>query len=102
MTATNQISSSQQLITNCLWYDSQAEQAARLYTSIFKDSSIGNIAYYGKEGKEIHGQDDGQVLTVQFFLGGQEFVALNAGPKFPFTEAISLMINVDTQEEVDY
>lgn len=91
-----------QRITNCLWFDSQGEEAAKLYTSIFKNSSIGDITYYGNEGKEIHGHSDGMVMTVQFHLDGQEFMALNGGPKFPFTEAISLMINVDTQEEIDY
>ena len=94
--------SGKQLITNCLWFVDQAEEAANFYTSIFHDSSIGDTTRYGKEGFEIHGQPEGKVLTVQFFLNGQEFLALNGGPVFKFNEAISLVVHVDTQDEIDY
>lgn len=91
-----------QRITNCLWFDSQAEEAAQLYTSIFKSSKIGKISRYGNEGKEIHGKEPETVMTVAFELDGQEFLALNGGPQFKFSEAISLVINCSFQEEVDY
>ena len=91
-----------QLISNCLWYDSEAQDAAKFYTSIFKNSSIGSISYYGKEGNETHHQPEGKVMSVEFYLDGQKFIAINGGPLFPFTEAISLVVNVDTQEEIDY
>ena len=91
-----------QRITNCLWYDNQAEAAAKLYTSVFKNSNIGHVSRYGKEGYEFHHQPEGSVSTVTFYLDGQEFLGLNAGPAFKFTEAISLMINCDGQEEIDY
>jgi len=92
---------SQKIIPN-LWFDNQAEEAARLYTSVFKNSSIGRISHYTQEGFEHHQKPEGSVLTVEFTLEGQEFVALNGGPLFKFNEAISLMINCETQEEVDY
>ena len=89
-------------ITNCLWFDKEAEEAAKFYTSIFPDSGIDNTAYYGKEGFEFHGMPEGSVLTIEFILDGQEFIALNGGPHFQFNEAVSFVINCDTQEEVDY
>jgi predicted 3-demethylubiquinone-9 3-methyltransferase (glyoxalase superfamily) len=88
-------------ITICLWFDSQAEEAAMFYTSVFKNSVIENISRYGKEGHEIHGQKEGTVLTVSFRINGQSFVALNGGPVFKFNEAISLQVFCDTQEEID-
>lgn len=91
-----------QKITANLWYDNQAEEAARYYTSIFKNSKLGRISRYGKEGFEIHGRPEGSVMTVEFEIEGQSFVALNGGPYFKFNEAISFIINCDTQEEVDY
>lgn len=89
-------------ITPCLWFDSEAEEAARFYTSIFKNSSIGTISRYGKEGFEIHGRPEGSVMTISFQLAGQDFVALNGGPVFQFNEAISFQVSCDTQEEVDH
>jgi predicted 3-demethylubiquinone-9 3-methyltransferase (glyoxalase superfamily) len=86
-----------QKITPFLWFDSQAEEAANFYVSIFKNSKIVSIARYGKSGPG----PDGGVMTVEFQLDGQKFVALNAGPRFKFTEAISFVINCDTQQEVD-
>ena len=91
-----------QKITPCLWFDNQAEEAAKFYTSIFKNSKIGNIARYGKEGYEIHGREAGTVMTVDFEIEGQTFVALNGGPVFRFNEAISFQVLCKTQEDVDY
>jgi predicted 3-demethylubiquinone-9 3-methyltransferase (glyoxalase superfamily) len=91
-----------QRIAPCLWFDNQAEEAARYYVSIFKNSKIGTISHYGKVGREVHGQAPGTVLTVAFELEGQSFTALNGGPQFKFNEAISLQVNCDTQEELDY
>jgi len=90
-----------QRITPCLWFDKQAEEAAKFYTSIFKNSKIGAITRYGKAGHEIHGMAEGTVLTVEFELDGCPFTALNGGPIFKFNEAISLMVNCDTQHEID-
>jgi len=91
-----------QRITSCLWFDKQAEEAAKYYTSIFKNSRIGKISHYGNEGQEVHGMAPGTVLTIEFELEGQKFLGLNGGPLFKFTEAISLVVNCETQEEVDY
>jgi predicted 3-demethylubiquinone-9 3-methyltransferase (glyoxalase superfamily) len=89
-------------ITPCLWFDSNAEEAANFYTSIFKNSKIGRISRYGKEGYEIHGKPAGTVLTVEFELNGQTFTALNGGPVFKFNEAISFQVNCESQSELDY
>ncbi|OFX42697.1 MAG: hypothetical protein A2W95_17060 [Bacteroidetes bacterium GWA2_40_14] len=91
-----------QKITPCLWFDSQAEEAARFYTSIFKNSSIGDISRFGKEGFEFHGKPEGAVMTVSFTLDGQLFTALNGGPIFTFNESVSFMVGCDTQNEIDY
>ena len=91
-----------QKITPCLWFDSNAEEAAKFYTSIFKNSKIGKISRYGKEGYEIHGKPEESVLTVEFELNGQTFTALNGGPAFKFNEAISFQVHCQTQDEVDY
>jgi predicted 3-demethylubiquinone-9 3-methyltransferase (glyoxalase superfamily) len=91
-----------QKITPNLWFNDQAEEAVKYYTSIFKNSSIGRISRYGKEGIEIHKKPEGSILTIEFQLEGQSFLSLNAGPEFQFNEAISLIVYCDTQEEVDY
>ena len=91
-----------QKITPFLWFDNQAEEAANFYTSIFKNSKVGNVTRYGKEGYEIHKKPAGTVLTAEFQLEGQEFVALNGGPAFKFNEAISFQVHCESQEEVDY
>ncbi len=91
-----------QKITANLWFDKNAEEAVKLYTSVFKNSGTGRITRYGKEGKEIHGMSEGTVMTIQFWLEGQEFVALNGGPHFKFNEAVSFIVNCDNQEEIDY
>jgi len=90
-----------QKITPCLWFEDKAEEAVTFYTSIFKNSKIVNIARYGEAGAEISGRPKGTVMTMTFQLEGQEFMALNGGPQFKFTEAISFVVNCQTQEEVD-
>lgn len=89
-------------ISPCLWFDDQGEEAAKFYTSIFKDSKIGDVTRYGKEGYEIHGREEGTVMTVEFEIEGQKFLALNGGPIFKFNEAISFQVYCETQEELDY
>jgi predicted 3-demethylubiquinone-9 3-methyltransferase (glyoxalase superfamily) len=89
-------------ITPCLWFDTQAEEAAQFYVSIFKNSKINAISRYAKAGQEIHGKRPGSVMTVAFEIDGQVFVALNGGPQFKFNEAVSLQINCETQEEIDH
>jgi len=89
-------------IAPCLWFDTEAEAAAKFYCAIFKNAKINQISRYGKEGHEIHGREAGSVMTVAFELDGQPFVALNGGPHFKFSEAISFQIYCDTQEEVDH
>jgi predicted 3-demethylubiquinone-9 3-methyltransferase (glyoxalase superfamily) len=91
-----------QKITPFLWFDNQAEEAVNFYTSIFKNSKIGSTARYDEEGAKAAGRPKGSVMTASFELDGQEFVALNGGPMFKFTEAISFVVNCETQEEVDY
>jgi len=91
-----------QRIAPCLWFDNQAEEAATFYVSVFKNSKIVSIARYGKAGQETHKQPAGSVMTVAFELDGQSFTALNGGPEFTFNEAISLQVNCNNQEEVDY
>jgi predicted 3-demethylubiquinone-9 3-methyltransferase (glyoxalase superfamily) len=86
-----------QKITTFLWYDHEAEEAARLYTSLFNDSKILNVARYGDAGPG----PKGSAMTVNFQLAGQEFIALNGGPMYKFTEAISLMVHCENQQEVD-
>lgn len=85
----------------CLWYDNQAEEAANFYVSIFKNSRIKNVTHYANEIAAVAGQQPGAVMTVLFELEGQEFLALNGGPIFKFTEAISIMVDCKTQAEVD-
>ena len=89
-------------ITPFLWFDNQAEEAVSFYTSIFENSKIVSITRYGEEGAAASGRPNGTVMTVAFQLDGQEFVALNGGPHFTFTEAISFIVNCESQQEVDY
>jgi predicted 3-demethylubiquinone-9 3-methyltransferase (glyoxalase superfamily) len=91
-----------QKITPCLWFDNNAEEAVNFYTSIFKNSKIGNISRYGEAGYEIHGKPAGTVMTIEFELNGHAFTALNGGPVFKFNEAISFQVGCESQEEVDY
>lgn len=89
-------------ITPCLWFDGEAEDAARFYTGIFPNSKITGISRYGEAGREVHGQPAGKVLTVAFELDARPFTALNGGPQFKFNEAVSLQIPCKSQEEIDY
>lgn len=89
-------------ITPFLWFNGQAEEAVNFYTSIFKNSKIGDIARYGEEGAKVSGIPAGTVMTVAFQLDGQDFIALNGGPLFEFTEAVSFVIDCKTQDEVDH
>ena len=91
-----------QRITPCLWFDTQAEEAAKFYASVFKDSKVGKISRYGKEGFEVHGKQAGTVMTVEFEIAGHKFLALNGGPQFKFNEAVSFQVHCETQEEIDY
>jgi predicted 3-demethylubiquinone-9 3-methyltransferase (glyoxalase superfamily) len=91
-----------QKITPCLWFDSDAEQAAEFYVSVFKNAKIGRVSRYGKEGFEVHGRKAGTVMTVEFEIEGLTFLALNGGPHFKFNEAVSFQIHCQTQDEVDF
>ena len=90
-----------QKITPFLWFDDKAEEAVNFYVSIFKNSKVGSISRYGEDGAAVSGRPKGSAMTVAFQLEGQEFTALNGGPHFKFTEAISFVVNCETQEEVD-
>jgi predicted 3-demethylubiquinone-9 3-methyltransferase (glyoxalase superfamily) len=91
-----------QKIAPCLWFDDQAEAAAKFYTGIFRNSKILDVSRYGEAGREIHGKAPGTVMTVAFELEGQPFTALNGGPVFTFNEAISFQVTCETQKDVDY
>ena len=91
-----------QKISPCLWFDDNAEDAIKFYVSVFKNSKVGNVTRYGKEGYEIHKKKEGSVMTIDFEIEGQKFLALNGGPIFKFNEAISFQIYCDTQEEINY
>jgi predicted 3-demethylubiquinone-9 3-methyltransferase (glyoxalase superfamily) len=89
-------------IAPCLWFDDQAEEAAKHYCGIFRNSRIVTLTRYGKAGFEVHRRPEGSVMVVAFELDGQPFTALNGGPIFKFNEAVSLQVHCDTQEEIDY
>lgn len=89
-------------ISTCLWFNNQAEEAAKFYTSVFKNSKIIKTSYYGEAGHDIHERKAGSVMTVDFELNGRPFQALNGGPHFKFNEAVSFVVNCETQEEIDY
>jgi predicted 3-demethylubiquinone-9 3-methyltransferase (glyoxalase superfamily) len=91
-----------QKITPFLWFDKEAEEAAKFYTSVFDNSRIVNVTRYGKAGQETHRMSPGTVMTVEFELAGQTFTALNGGPVFKFNEAVSFLVTCDTQKEVDH
>ena len=91
-----------QKITPCLWFDDQAEEAAKFYTAIFNNSKIVSMTRYGEAGHEVHGRPAGTVMTVAFELDGHAFTALNGGPMFKFNEAVSFQVSCETQEELDY
>ena len=89
-------------ITPCLWFDTQAEEAARFYCSVFKNSKLGTISHFPNTGQDVHGKPAGSVMTVEFELEGQPFLALNGGPQFKFDEAVSFQIPCESQKEIDY
>ena len=91
-----------QKITPCLWFDTQAEEAAKFYVGIFKNSRIVNVSRFPDAGKEIQGKNVGSVMVVEFEIEGQTFTALNGGPQFTFDEAVSFQVMCETQEEIDY
>lgn len=91
-----------QKIAPCLWFDTLAEDAARFYVSVFKNSKIVSVSHFNKVGHEIHGRPAGMVMVVEFLLDGQRMLALNGGPQFTFTEAISLSVSCADQAEIDY
>ena len=91
-----------QKITPFLWFDNQAEEAAKFYTTIFKNSKIGKILRYDEAAAKAAGGPVGSVLTIEFKIEGQKFTALNGGPQFKFNESVSFVVNCETQEEVDY
>jgi predicted 3-demethylubiquinone-9 3-methyltransferase (glyoxalase superfamily) len=90
-----------QKLTPCLWFDDKAEEAAKFYVSIFKNAKLRNIARYGEAGAQASGRPKGSVMTVTFEIEGQEFMALNGGPIFKFTEAVSFMVKCHSQTEID-
>jgi len=91
-----------QRITPFLWFDQQAEEAVKFYVSVFENARITGVTRYGKEGAQASGQPEGTAMTVAFQLDGQDFTALNGGPHFKFTEALSLVVNCHTQAEIDH
>ncbi|MBI1202336.1 MAG: VOC family protein [Rhodopseudomonas sp.] len=91
-----------QPITPCLWFDKNAEEAANFYISVFRNSSITRVVRFGDVGQEIHGGAPGAVLGIEFELDGQAFFALNGGPQFKFSEAVSFQIPCQSQDEIDY
>jgi len=91
-----------QKITPFLWFYDQAEQAAKFYTSVFKNSKVGRILRYDETSAKTAGRPAGSVLTIEFEIGGQKFTALNGGPQFKFNESVSFVVNCETQNEVDY
>jgi predicted 3-demethylubiquinone-9 3-methyltransferase (glyoxalase superfamily) len=91
-----------QKIAPCLWFDTQAEAAAKFYTSVFENSRIRQISRYGEAGREVHGKEAGSVMVVEFEIEGQTFTALNGGPHFKFNEAVSFQVFCETQDEIDY
>ena len=86
----------------CLWFDNQAEEAAKFYTSVFKDSEIGPIERATSEGSEFHRKEEGEVLAIEFRVNDMKFLGLNGGPLFKFNESVSVMVFCDTQEEIDF
>ncbi len=89
-------------ITPCLWFDTEAEEAAKLYTSVFANSRIKQVSRYTEAGREVHGKLPGSVMVVEFELDGQTFTALNGGPQFRFSEAVSFQVMCDSQDEIDH
>jgi len=93
---------SKKTVTPCLWFDTQAEEAAKFYCGIFKNSKITSISHFPDAGQDVHGKPAGSVMVVAFEIDGQPFTALNGGPQFKFDEAISFQVACDNQDEIDY
>ena len=91
-----------QRITPFLWFDKNAKEAVDFYVSIFENSRVGTITHYSKDSSNASGQPEGSIMTIVFTLDGQDFVAINGGPSFKFSEAISLVVNCRSQEEIDH
>jgi predicted 3-demethylubiquinone-9 3-methyltransferase (glyoxalase superfamily) len=91
-----------QKMSICLWFNNQAEEASLFYTSLFKNSSVGNISRYGKEGFDFHRMPEGTALVVNLRINDLDIMALNGGPMFKFNEAISIVVSCDTQKEIDF
>lgn len=96
------MASIRQKVTPCLWFDTEAEQAAQFYTSVFKNGRIKQVTRYGNAGQEVHGKPPGSVMVVEFEIEGHTFTALNGGPQFRFNEAVSFQVMCDSQDEIDY
>jgi predicted 3-demethylubiquinone-9 3-methyltransferase (glyoxalase superfamily) len=96
------MASLQQKISPCLWFDTQAEDAANFYISVFKNGRIKQVSRYGKAGREVHGKEPGSVMVVAFEIEGLTFTALNGGPQFKFDEAVSFQVSCDSQDEIDH
>ena len=96
------MASLRQKITPCLWFDTEAEDAANFYVSVFKDGRITQVSRYGEAGREVHGKPPGSVMVVAFEIDGQTFTALNGGPLFKFSEAVSFQVMCDSQAEIDH
>jgi predicted 3-demethylubiquinone-9 3-methyltransferase (glyoxalase superfamily) len=95
------MASIKQKITPCLWFDTQAEEAANFYVSVFGNGRIRQVSRYGEAGKDVHGKESGSVMVVEFEVAGQTFTALNGGPQFKFSEAVSFQVMCDSQDEID-
>ena len=91
-----------QKLTSCIWFDGTAEAAANFYVSVFKNAKLGRISHYPKEGQEVQQLSAFEVLVVEFEIEGQKFIGLNGGPQFKLSEAVSFIVNCDTQAEIDY
>jgi predicted 3-demethylubiquinone-9 3-methyltransferase (glyoxalase superfamily) len=91
-----------QKISPCLWFDTQAEDAAKFYTSVFKNSAIKQISRYGKAGRDVHGKEPGSVMVVAFEIEGLAFTALNGGPQFKFDEAVSFQVMCESQDDLSW
>jgi len=96
------MASLKQKITPCLWFDTEAQDAANFYVSVFKDGRITQVSHYGEAGREVHGKPPGSVMVVAFEIDGQAFTALNGGPLFKFSEAVSFQVTCDSQAEIDH
>jgi predicted 3-demethylubiquinone-9 3-methyltransferase (glyoxalase superfamily) len=91
-----------QKVSTCLWFDTEAEEAANFYVSVFRKGKINTVSRYGKAGRDVHGKEAGSVMVVEFEVEGRTFTALNGGPHFKFNEAVSLVVKCDSQAEIDH